>query len=399
MTELRRVIGCQGSIQLITATNAVEHHQATRPDIQYKNYLLVYELYSPHGQDVDFFKFIKKLALSGPIKFENILYLNAEAIQGLHEEYLKGGLNSAREKLRSLTGIDRADELFLTSNWHPGNKIVMNCLPSASTICYGDSIGLYIPEDYFNEKNNFSTLKKNKVVKSFMGAFQAFRAYQTYPSRRPRLKALKSKKFNLGYYLTLSLTAEKPNWPVIFINKRSLLETFNKYVQGLTFDLGKDPILHESALAFILTTNFSEAQKMSLENEILAYHEYVNKHIEKGTAIVVKPHPRDSQLKLKMLESTLKTDYKVKILNNDYDSFIPFELTLIMFKSIEPGKFLTSRYYTFSSSCLSIKILFDQNPQVGLGSALVNKYFQQTHKRSRVQHEQDLQRLLSSNYH
>jgi hypothetical protein len=122
--ELVRVIGCQGSIQLITATSVVLNEKKNQP-VNSKTYLLVYELYAPNGQDVDFFEFIKKMAESGPINFEKIIYLSPEIITRIESKFFAEGLISARKVMSDLTGIHQADELYLTSNWHRGNKILL----------------------------------------------------------------------------------------------------------------------------------------------------------------------------------------------------------------------------------------------------------------------------------
>jgi Alpha-2,8-polysialyltransferase (POLYST) len=395
--EVIRVIGCQGSIQLITATSVVLN-QKINHEFNYKTYLLVYELYAPHGQDVDFFAFIKKMGEAGPLKFEKIIYLSPDIISQIESQFLTGGLLAARNMMSDLTGIGKVDELYLTSNWHRGNKIVMHCICSSVKICYGDSIGLFIPEDYFAEKTFTSSVKKIKGIKTLAYRWEALKIYFKNPSRRPRFNVLKPINFEVGYYLTLELTDEKPSWPVKFTNKKSLIETFNLYLQCLSLDLGNDAMLRLPKVVFLLTTNFSEAQKMTFEDEIEAYFEYLKAHEEAGTAVIIKPHPRDSAIKLKRLQQRLMDTYAVKVLDGKMDFFVPFELFLIMLIENNPEYLNKIGYHTFSSSCLSIKILFDRDPYVGMGEALVNKYFQPGFRASRIAHEKDLKWLLAGKY-
>lgn len=395
--EVVRVIGCQGSAQLITATSVVLN-QKINQEGNYRTFLVVYELFAPHGQDVDFFEFIKKMAESGPIKFEKIIYLSPDIMTRIETQFFTEGLMGARNIMSDLTGINKVDELYLSSNWHPGNKILMHCMPSSIKICYGDSIGLFIPEGYFDEKTFASTVTKIKVIKNLAYRWAGLKLYFKHPSRRPSFKILKPINFNIGYYLTLKLTDEKPAWPVRSTNKNVLIETFNQYLRCLSFDLGNDPMLQQPKVVFLLTTNFSEAQKMTLENEIEAYFEYLIAHEEEGTAVIIKPHPRDSAIKLKRLQQRLMDTYTVKVLDGKMDFFVPFELFLIMLMENNPEYLSKIGYHTFSTACLSIKILFDQDPQVGLGEALVRKYFQPGFRIARIAHEEDLKGLLSGKY-
>ena len=373
-TELIRVIGCQGSIQLITATSVVLN-QKKNHEGNYKTYLLVYELYAPHGQDVDFFEFLKKMAESGPIKFEKIIYLTPDIITSIEMQFITVGSHGAQKMMSDLTGLNKVDELYLTSNWHLGNKIVMHSLLSKVKICYGDSIGLFIPGDYFAYQTIASRVKKIKAVMNLAHRWEGLKLYFKHPSRKPSFSVLKPINFNIGYYLTLDLTEEKPAWPVHFTNKKALIETFNHYLRCLSFDLGKDPMLQQPKVVFLLTTNFSEGQKMTLENEIEAYFEYLKFHEVEGTAVIVKPHPRDSAIKLKRLQQRLADRYIVKVLDAKNNFFVPFELFLIMLMENNPEYLSKIDYHTFSSSCLSIKILFNRKPHVGLGEAFVRKFF------------------------
>lgn len=363
-----------------------------------KTYLLVYELYAPNGQDVDFFEFIKKMAESGPINFEKIIYLSPEIITRIESKFFAEGLISARKVMSDLTGIHQADELYLTSNWHRGNKILLHCIDSGLKVCYGDSIGLFIPEGYFADKTFASTVKKFNGIRNLALLWQGLKLYFRHPSRRPSFKVLSPVNFDIGYYLTLELTSEKPSWPVHFTNKNALIQTFNRYLRCLSFDLNNDPILRHPKVVFLLTTNFSEAQKMTFENEIEAYLEYLKTYEEDGTAVIIKPHPRDSAIKLKYLQKRLMERYPVKVLDDKKDFFVPFELFLIMLIENNPDYINKIRYHTFSSACLSIKILFDKDPQVGMGEALVNKYFQPGFRKSRIAHEKDLKWLLAGKY-
>jgi hypothetical protein len=391
-----RVIGCQGTIQLITATSVVLLN--TRTDVNYKNYLLVYELYSPPGQELDFYRFIRNMAENGPLKFEKIVYLPADKLQEIEHEFSRYGLAASQKKLTSMIGLSHADELFLTSNWHPGNKIMMHCIPSGKRLCYGDSIGLFIPEGYFVEQTLATLIKKWKPINSLIHFGQAVKLFATYKARRPRFVTLKPRPFDVGYYLTLSLTQEIPRWPVHFTNRSSLISTFNQYMGCLPPGLFRDPIFRNSELCFLLTTNFSEARKMSVENEIQAYTAYLTRRVKTGGSVIIKPHPRDSKAKLQLLQASLSAHFQVKVLDEMTELFAPFELILIRLEAEDSTQVNRSKFHTFSSACLSLKILFGCDPEVGMGDELINRYFEPAHRPARRKHEGDLKRLLREDY-
>jgi hypothetical protein len=391
-----RIIGCQGSIQFITAMNVLTHY-ASQNDPQntaYRNYLLIYELASPKGQDVNFYQFIRRLALSGPVKFEKIVYLRPEDLDHLHQKFSEYGFASARENLLSISGMPPADELYVCSNWQRGNKLLMNCYPARKAICYGDSIGMHIPEGYFDERPARIPVKTIMMYRKLRAFSKGVQTYLQNRHRRPGLQMIKTKKFDWGYYMTTDLTRQKPAWNYTTTEKKSLIDTFRDYASSLEIPLLSDPILQEERIAFLITTNFSESEKMTLDNEIQAYVEFLRQHLEPGASLVIKPHPRDSVQKLGALNKTLSSIYHVRVLDGVNDYFIPFEFILMQLRDRYPEKISQFNYFTFSTACLSIKVLFGQQAEVGLGKEIVNKYFRDIARAPRIQHEEDLRQLL-----
>jgi hypothetical protein len=113
--------------------------------------------------------------------------------------------------------------------------------------------------------------------------------------------------------------------------------------------------------------------------------------------VIIKPHPRDGATKLKALASRLQQKgYEVLLLNNLDFYFLPFELFLQKLEKQNPALLTTFKYFTFSTACLSIRLLFGCEPLVGLGDRLVERYFYPQHQALRKQHERDLKRLLTA---
>src|SRR5688572_27816142 len=54
--------------------------------------------------------------------------------------------------LQQVTGIGRMDEVFTVRDWQPCNTMVLSAFPDATHICYGDSIGVYLPRGFMAGK-------------------------------------------------------------------------------------------------------------------------------------------------------------------------------------------------------------------------------------------------------
>jgi hypothetical protein len=375
--SVKRIIGCQGTIQLVTVTSVIRQLEASDTPASSQNILLIYELFSPEGGGVPFAEFIMNMAKSGPLSFEKIIYIDAQMMADIAAVVEKRGVAAARKEFDRLTGNFQPDEVHACSNWQFGNKLLLNCYSETKKITGGDSIGLYIPEGYFAEKKSFSALKN--ILRKL--------------SERV-LKKLRTIPFDSGHYIALDLASQKPSWPVVKASKELLWKTFIDYGKSIKFQPISKSILNNQDVAVLMTTNFSEAQKMSLENEISAYQEYIQQYLPDGGAVIVKPHPRDSKIKLAKLKEQLQKNYQCEMLDELESYFTPFELFLIELNETEPKSTDRMKFLTFSTACLPIKFLFNKNPEVGFGSALVKKYMYPGYHAGRIDHENDLRQLL-----
>jgi hypothetical protein len=397
--EVIRVIGCQGSIQFMTAAHAlIVHEDRSTPGRVYKNYLLVYDLYAPNGQSEDFFLFIKGMAGQGPVTFEKVCYIDPPTSNSLGSMFHEHGIEEVRKKILEVTGINHVDELYLSTNWQPLNKLLINCFRSSYKVCYGDSIGLHIPEHYFSDHNFKATIKRSGIVQLARRLYEQGTLALKFPRRKPVFGRLHEVKFDVAYYVTVELVEKKPAWKYFLTDKSSLLKTYQRYTPLLSTEEIRDLFVQGGGSpAIMMTTNFSEAGRMTLENELNAYLQFVQRHVGQGTLLIIKPHPRDSKSKLDELRRLLSANaYNVAILDDIKYYFVPFELFLLRIRENYPEFLADIRYFTFSSSCLSIKFLFGQEPYVGMETDLVNKYFNPSQRSSRIKHEQDLRRLLAT---
>jgi hypothetical protein len=387
-TPTIRLVGCQGSIQLLTAIHAIK--AAPSQSSPFDNHLWVYELFAPASQDVAFFKFIKSLAEQSGVKFTEIRYLDSSTISGWNAALQAGGIDEARRYIAGLTGVVNVDEVFLGTQWQPVNKLVLNCFPQSKKICYGDSIGLHIPSDYFFKERIQTRLAKNPFLKPFADLLKKIRGGSQGSTR------LKDIAFDEGYYFTDAMATRKPAWPYKIIGANTFKANLDNFVSLVPEDVF-DSITDKKHVAFLMTSNFCEAGRMSEESEIEAYTAFVQEHHDKNGLVIIKPHPRDGAAKLKSLATGLEQrGYNVSLLNNLDFYFLPFELFLQKLEKQNPERLKEFKYFTFSTACLSIRLLFQCEPLIGLGDRLVERYFYPQHQALRKQHERDLRRLLTS---
>lgn len=387
--EVIRVVGCQGSIQFITAVNVLRHEQSKGAR---RNFLLIYELHAPNGQDEDFFRFIKKMAEQAVVPFEKIIYITPDMVKDLSELFVQQGVHPLTKRMLNILGVNEVDEIYLSTNWQSVNKLLLNCFERSHKVCYGDSIGLHIPEYYFSDQDLMSWIRQSAIV----NFFRQIRRSLKFPGRRPVFGGLRKINFDRGYYLTTGLVNKKPAWSCHYTRRSILVDTFQKYTDLFSFEGLNDLANGNRTTAILMTTNFSEARRMTLENELEAYLQFIQTHLPANSSLIIKPHPRDSKTKLDQLKKILlENSYQVRILDDINYYFVPFELFLLKIRTTYPQRLQHLHYVTFSSACLSIKLLFGEDPHVGMGPDLVKKYFNPSHQASRIKHENDLKRLLT----
>jgi hypothetical protein len=396
--NLSRIVCCQGTIQLAVAIHTLLYRQRKGfPDNQpkFKNFLVVYDLFTAENQEKVFFAAIKRMA-QAVLDWEAIIYLDSATINHLDELLIKKGKHTFDVAMEKILGIRDADEIYASRNWQKGSRMMLNMFSGAYKICYGDSIGLYFPESYFSNKDlktrfrlsrlgQWMTLYKNKI-----------QAIVKYPKRRPLFKSLEAHNFDYGYFTFPTIASEYPNFKYEVLPIEDLKGTFEKFIEHVSLDPPKGLDL-TGGLSVLLTSNFSEAERMSLEDELTCYIQFVRAHQKDKGALLIKPHPRDSKEKIELLKKRFTNEsYTVFVLDGPMHFYIPFEFFLIKFERISPGILPKIKFFTVSSSCLSFWFLFHVRPYVGLGEQLVKKYFQTNQVKGRIEHEEDLRKVMEA---
>ncbi|PSB08085.1 hypothetical protein C7B62_17945 [Pleurocapsa sp. CCALA 161] len=388
---VKRIITCQGSIQLVTALSVIDYREQERsPGDRSEDYLVIYDLNSPTGQIDDFVALIKEMAQL-ICTWKKITYLSFEQMEALSSK-VNPNPSAYFQTVYELVGTDSADEIYLSRNWQFSNQLFTNAYRSAEKICYGDSIGIYFAPDsqaFFLPqslpKQLLTKLSESlNLTKSILG-----------------YTVLQQIDFDRGYFSLPEILGEKPPMPVTVTDNASLLKIFKQlksllaqdYIDQLRQQIGDAPV------SILLTSNFSEAGRMTLEQEIEAYREFLLNQEDNGdqrTILIIKPHPRDSSAKIKLLSSNLAEFSQIIILTEKNLFFIPFEVFFTTVFLDDNFKLTNQiKVFAFSSACLSLKLLFDVPSFIGFGNEITNKFFAPDYAPGRIKHEQDLKMALT----
>lgn len=392
-SDMLRVICVQGTIQLAVAINALllrENSLKTR-DHKFVNILIVYGLFVPKNQEPLFFSVIQKMA-SSLLIWERIIYLDSDIISRLNRIITEKGLFDFKKQFKAIIGVDECDEIYLGREWQLGNLLMMTYFSDAYKICYGDGIGLYFGETYFSGNGKVSRL--GKLVKSVKERLAL--AYR-HPQRKPLFKKYTRKTFDYGYLVFPNISGDLPSFKYERVPTDFLKRTIDAFSNHFSFEILSAVNWMDSNVSILLTTNFSEANRTSLDNELRLYNDFLGsgKSCEKNL-LVIKPHPRDDRTKIELIkESFISLGYNVFLLDDLNSFFTPFECFLIKIEKLYPELFKRINIFCTSSSCLSIQLLFGIDPKIGFGDELIMKYFKQEQIYNRIQHERDLKKLMA----
>ncbi|XZE19808.1 polysialyltransferase family glycosyltransferase [Pirellulaceae bacterium SH449] len=397
-----RIVACQGAVQLASAIAAMRTTRdsgllKTQLGNRCVNHLFIHDLSAPEGQIDEFAVCIRDLAE----KLENwgsihiIKTSDVVRIQGL-----------IREKKLDLTtlfaqefGLTRCDELYVGQNNKNFPVWLRQAMPNAWKTCFGDGIALNFTNSYFRPKE-FSAAQTNlpwfkkaeRKAKSLMRSFFS----------RSSVQDTAEKPFDSHCLLLKNLFDEHLD-SVLMIDPQIFRDVFDIF--GEDFKT-KAPETHSALVGLnsvpghnvvLLTSNFSETGRMSIEGEIRGYCKILE-DLPRGesVALVIKPHPRDSYEKIQRIQSAVKEKYDhVLALSDPWTFYLPFESLYARYLAPINSPLRETHVATVSSACISLEYLYSQRCSLGFGKDIVDQEFTAMWQELRNIHERDLVRIIA----
>lgn len=241
------------------------------------------------------------------------------------------------------------------------NQTLMHCFPTARRLCFGDALGLVYSREYINSHmfsfepyartlilNSLSRIKRHWMLprkKRQLFAQQALLALPCDPGN----DVLKQCELSIIDQQTLKHSVELmansiPDYKAYSIEKSS----------------------EDSGCTLLLLSNFTESKLTTLENEILLYKSILNTHVDKGSRVVVKPHPACNHLIFNSIKQNLQQDYCIEVMDDNY-RVLPIELAETLIR--------TCRILSVSYSSISIPFIYDKPVKHVLTNELIHRYF------------------------
>lgn len=385
-------------IAALAALSSREREQKDSGDeYEYEDFLVVYDLYAPDSQLQEFARVVKRMAMA-VCNWKVVVYINREQMDEFSASLEVSTRPTVFARVHELVGITKADEIYLCRNWQFGNRLMIHAYREAEKICYGDGIGIYFSEAYFsagvvNNGRDLISLVRGKL-RRLKNSLRDIVSSVASDSR-----GLAEVDFDIGYFLLPDILGEEPPMITRLVRKEFTDRIFRRLAGALDADYTADRYRYISRVptVVLMTSNFSEAARMSGENEILAYREFLERlKFPRESTLIIKPHPRDGEEKIEELGRALGDLFSdVVLLTEPNLVFVPFEIFLMQTFRGEAEKALRDlKIVTFSTACLSVEVLFNLGPIIGFGSDIVSKFFYEDYVRGRIRHERDLQLAL-----
>ena len=413
-----RLIGCQGSIQLVTAIAAsMPPEKSAGAEIPFRNWLVIHDLHSPPGQDLEFVNCLRRLA-SAMGAWEGVIHLSKEQVQSLVSLTRRKGHTKAVAQLQEWLCLPEIHEMYLSQHRVLVNDLFGQLFPRAAKFCYGDAIGVNFSPQYFvgSQPQNLGKSLRRRIAHSLQSLVRRATRHSGDP---PQVK------FD-QHFLMLPNLFDEMLATYQQLDRSRVMELFARVESAVRPELARvtsewSSDLHSAdRVVVLLTSNFSEARRMPEDSEIEAYVSLVKAEFREGEApaepcagsrfgrsltlpvnvsnapvILLKPHPRDSSAKIQRLREALRrTCANVFVLSDPLSFYLPFEVIL-------HSMFLRDRQLAqrmsivcVSSACLSLELLYGVRCRIGFGEKIVRAHFSESYKELRVRHEHDLQAAL-----
>ncbi|MGE0351077.1 polysialyltransferase family glycosyltransferase [Hydrogenophaga sp.] len=289
------------------------------------------------------------------------------------------GAREVADLLQKVTGVTKVGEVFTVRDWQACNELALGAYPEATHICYGDSVGVYLPRGFMSPRRS----PWSRV------------AARLRRWRQSKQDLLANPRVDINYLLLPGAFGMPPGGEVVRTQATTLRDLFGS-LAPLLDGAALEGIRQKTAgrpVWVLLGSNFSEQGLMTPEAEASAYRDWIGSlHPEPGSVLLIKSHPRDHQSKRTLLEKQLLGLFdEVWCADAVGSAYLPVEVLLLELASVVGSL----RCLTVSTACLGTRFVVESKTDIGLGDALVLKYMVPDRQEQRMQHERDLRRLCA----
>jgi hypothetical protein len=382
---IKRIVVCQGTAQLGAALAVMGYRESLVHEAAYENYLVVSDTNVPEESVRESNDLIRGLA--GVSKgWTSMAFPESAILSGFMRDISINGAQDVYNKLYAMLGISSADEIYVSNNWSGLNRLMLNAFMGSRKICYGDGIGVHMPEAYASgyyagQRHGLASIKHFlSVIKGALASF--------IPGKR--------------FIRDVDIHENYINAPDVFrpVNARTgekvpseymrdVMKVFSGYIdEDVKKDINK--IVSGRDVTVLLVSMLYEQGMMALESEARAYADFTRSIVkDKGDVLIIKPHPRCCAVKTELIGEALRGMFgRIRVLDDKALGFMPFEA---VFCGIN-GAAKTLRVVNFSTAGIALKYFFGAECWTGFGDHIVKRYFNKKFVKSRMEHERLLRK-------
>jgi hypothetical protein len=401
-TGRRRIVAVQGTAQLASAVAAMRAIDRAA-DSPAANHLLIHNLSCPADQADEFAGCIARLA-GRVAEWATIHHVNADELAAVQKRHATDGLDAAAAVLAGMTGAPRASEILLGQNLLFLNHLIDRAHPGAVKACYGDGVGLNFSTDYFRPpefEQGWRGLGR-RLEREVRRRIHRWTGAKPPPPRPQGRKPGHAVSFD-RHYLLLANRFDSHVDDFVQLEAEEFRRLFAAFVPEIDAAVAAagDPLAPALARAarvvVLLTSNFSETARMSLAEEVEAcVAAAAAQGSGPGSLLVVKPHPRDSREKVRLIAASAARHFAAVVpLDDPWTFHLPFESVYDRWFLREARVRRATRVVCTSSAGLSLEALYDQPVEVLFGERIVRRLFAHNWRSLRVRHEADLRRIIA----
>jgi hypothetical protein len=353
----KSLLAVQGPLQFVAGFLAMQWFEQIKNDPEEcTSVLLLYDFLAPESIELELVEVINRLA--SVHEWHSVIFIGGKSM----EVIMNGTYSNSIRKLRDTIGESVFDEIYLARDYcGHGSSLIMNAYKSASRIIYGDSLGIVGNEAGINVFNWQAPMRSIlSVAKRFLR-----RCLYGGPDRLRFEVAVLTLPITCSADYLDDITLWIPAKEFVVATVKSIYDNLNElsqYCDHLIAAAG------DTDRRLFLLSNLHGSGLMSKENEIDLYLDVIKEMAEKGSTILLKAHPRNSNEVLQTLADRLQSSYKIVAIDDGELSRIPIELWVRLIKGCEIIPM-------FSTSAINLRYIYDITVRLPLNERLVRKYF------------------------